>query len=346
MKKALVTGGSGYFGSLLIEKLLRTGYQVGCLDINKPCEFTSNVKFHNCNILDQEKLFKILSNYDYVFHNVAQVPLAKDNILFHDVNVQVTKNICKAALHNNCEKLIYTSSSAVFGVPKKNPVNEDTIPKPGEAYGAAKLKGEEICRSFSDRGLSVSIIRPRTIIGHGRLGIFSILFDWISDGVNIPVLNGGNNIYQFVHADDLADACILSSQINSSYEVYNIGADDLKTMRETLEELCDYSKSGSRVYSLPMKPIEFFMNVFSFLRIIPLGPYHSLMYGKSLYFDISKAKNELNFKPKYDTSKMFFESYDWYLKNKDNIENSGKSHHKSITKESALKIVRIISKLT
>ena len=95
----------------------------------------------------------------------------------------------------------------------------------------------------------MSIIRPRTILGHGRLGIFSILFDWISKGVNIPVLNNGENIYQFVHAEDLASACILASYVNKNISYYNIGAEDFGTMRETLENLCEYANTGSRIYS-------------------------------------------------------------------------------------------------
>ena len=65
---------------------------------------------------------------------------------------------------------MYTSSSAIYGIPKLNPVKENTIPAPGEKYGEAKLMGEEICREFSQKGLHCSIIRPRTILGHGRLG--------------------------------------------------------------------------------------------------------------------------------------------------------------------------------
>ena len=83
-----------------------------------------------------------------LFHNVAQVPLAKDRDLFWDVNVEGTRNICKAAIETGLKKIVYTSSSAVFGVPEKNPVTEDTIPKPREAYGVAKLESEKIFANY------------------------------------------------------------------------------------------------------------------------------------------------------------------------------------------------------
>ena len=87
-----------------------------------------------------------------------------------------------------------------------------------------------------------------------------------------------------------------------------IGAGDYFSMRETLENLCEYAGTGSKVFSLPMRPVELGMNIFSKLGLIPLAPYHSLMYGRSLYFSIDKAKKDLNFEPKVSTNKMFQEA--------------------------------------
>lgn len=342
--KALVTGGSGFFGSILINNLLKKGYVVGSLDINTPTEIDENVTFHKSDIRDINSIKEIINEYNIIFHNVAQVPLAKKNKLIEEVNINGTKNLCEAALSANIDRIIYTSSSAIYGIPKENPINENSSPNPGEAYGAAKLQGEYICKEYSKRGLNFSIIRPRTILGHGRLGIFSILFSWIYEGVNIPVLNNGNNIYQFVHADDLAEACILSSKIKTSFESYNIGANDYYSMRETLQSLCDYANTGSKIFSLPLKPIELIMNITSVLGLSPLSKYHSLMYGRSLYFDINKAKTELGYNPQKNTKEMFQESYDWFIENIDSInKKNNSSTHKKPVNEAILKILRWIS---
>src|SRR5438309_6404848 len=106
-----------------------------------------------------------------------------------------------------------------------------------EEYGKAKLAGELLCSDYAARALDVSIVRPRTIMGHGRLGIFQILFEWIYQGANVPVLNNGSNVYQLVHADDLAEAIILASERKGS-EDYNCGAAKFGTMREVLEHVC------------------------------------------------------------------------------------------------------------
>ena len=124
--KVLVTGGSGYFGSLLIEKLLEIGFDVGSLDINKPDVLPYGVMFHQIDVRDVDSLKKGLLGYDLIFHNVAQVPLEKNKKLIWEVNVEGTKNICEAAITNNVQKIVYTSSSAIYGVPKRNPVDENT----------------------------------------------------------------------------------------------------------------------------------------------------------------------------------------------------------------------------
>src|SRR5690606_20287541 len=145
---------------------------------------------------------------DAVLHNVAQVPLARDRELFRSVNVTGTANVLLAARDAGVAKVVHTSSSAIFGIPERNPVTEDTPGRPVEAYGRAKLDAEHLCRDAAEAGLDVTIVRPRTILGHGRLGIMAVLFELVAAGAPVFVLGRGENRYQFVHADDLADACL------------------------------------------------------------------------------------------------------------------------------------------
>lgn len=275
-----------------------------------------------------------------VYHCIAQVPLAREKKLFQSVNVNGTENLLRTALEANVRNVIYVSSSAVFGAPKSNPVTEETMPVPGEAYGHAKLEGERLCREYVQRGLDVTIIRPRTIMGHGWLGIFQIIFEWIREGYNIPVLGRGDNIYQFIHADDLAEACILAAA-HPGPATYNCGAARYGTMREALEHLCAHAKTGSKVRSVPMLPAIFFMKLTSALGWSPLGAYHALMYGRSHYFDINKAQRELGWQPRYSTDEMFAQSYDWYLANREKIlRQQGASHHRSPVRQQVLDVLK------
>ena len=295
MGKVLITGGSGYFGSALRDRLKGRGERVRIFDLMDAEDRTKDVEFAGGDIRNEAQVREACAGCEVVYHCVAQVPLAKDKELFDSVNIQGTENLLKAALGAKARKVIYVSSSAVFGAPKINPVNEETTPTPAEAYGRAKLEGETLCKKYAQQGLDVSVIRPRTIMGHGRLGIFQILFEWIRTGYNVPVLGRGDNVYQFVHADDLAEACILAAG-RAGAATYNCGTDRFGTMREVLENLCAHAKTGSKVKSVPMSPAVGFMNLTSAVGLSPLGPYHAMMYGKSLYFDITKAKTELGWK--------------------------------------------------
>lgn len=337
---ALITGGSGYFGSLLRDRLRERGQAVRVFDLSDADDRPSDVGFVRGDIRDAAQVKQAVTGCDVVYHCVAQVPLAKDKELFHSVNVHGTENLLRAALDAKLRKVIYVSSSAVFGVPKSNPVTENTPPTPGEAYGQAKLEGEEHCGLYARLGLDVTIIRPRTIMGHGRLGIFQILFEWIREGYNVPVFGRGDNVYQFVHADDLAEACILAAARSGS-TIYNCGAATFGTMREALEHLCAHAQTRSKVRSVPMTPAVALMKLTSALGLSPLGAYHALMYGRSLYFDIGKARNELNWQPRYSTDQMFAQSYDWYLANREKLLHAHHaSHHRSPVKQGVLSLVK------
>jgi nucleoside-diphosphate-sugar epimerase len=337
---ALITGGSGYFGSLLRDRLRARGRQVRIFDLSDAQDRPADVLFIQGDIREASSVARACEGVSSVFHCVAQVPLAKDRALFDSVNVGGTKTLLEAAARASVKKVVYVSSSAVFGAPKDNPVTEATPPTPAEAYGRAKLEGENLCKTYSSKGLDVSIIRPRTILGHGRLGIFQILFEWIREGRNVPVLGRGDNKYQFVHADDLAEACILAAA-RSGPATYNCGAERFGTMRQALEQLCSHAGSGSSVRSVPMTPAVWAMNLTSALGLSPLGPYHALMYGRSLYFDILKAQTELGWRPKFSNEEMLLQSYDWYLAHRQEILNSeGASHHRSAVKQGILGVVK------
>jgi nucleoside-diphosphate-sugar epimerase len=268
-----------------------------------------------------------------VFHNVAQVPLAKDRALFDEVNVGGTANVLVAARDARVAKVVHTSSSAVFGIPEHNPVTEESPCRPLEAYGRAKLRAELLCHEAGASGLDVTIIRPRTVLGHGRLGVIALLFEFVADGAPVFVLGGGNNRYQLVHAADLADACMRAGDRSGS-SVYNIGALEFGTMREALQALVDHARTGSRLRSLPVAPARLAMKSLASLGLAPFAPYHWLLYSESLYFDVTKARTELGWEPRQSNASMVIESYEWFLAHRDDsaAQDSGggaRSHHQS-----------------
>jgi nucleoside-diphosphate-sugar epimerase len=335
----LVTGGSGYFGSLLVRQLRGQGEQVRVFDLNPP-DNLSEVEFLPGDIRDPEAVRRAVAGCATVYHCVAQVPLARDRRLFWSVNCDGTRTLLQAAQDAGVRKVIYISSSAVFGIPRQLPITRQTAPAPVEDYGAAKLAGENLCRAFGERGLDVTIVRPRTILGHGRLGIMQLLFEWIVQGRNVYVLGKGANLYQFVHAEDLAEACVLAAR-RPGFAVYNIGAEKFSTMRATLEGLIEHAATGSKVRGLPCRPTVAAMRLTSLLRLSPLAPYHWLVYGRDVYFDLSDAKRELGWRPRWGGVEMFVQSYEWYRAHRQRLlAEKGRSAHSSAVKEGALKLLR------
>jgi nucleoside-diphosphate-sugar epimerase len=339
----LVTGGAGYFGSLLVERLVSAGKRVRVLDVAEleVSSATASVDFVRADIRDARAVQRACEGASVVHHNVALVPLAKEKSAFYAVNRDGTENMLRAARKAGVRKVVHMSSSAVFGAPDRNPVDESTPPRPQEDYGRAKLQAEELCLVEAARDLDVTIIRPRTILGHGRLGIMQVLFEWVRRGRNVPVFDGGDNVYQFVHASDLADACLLAAE-RPGPRVYNIGAKRFGPMKETLAGLVLYANTGSAVVSVPSAPVQAMMKVTSQLGLSPLGPYHALMYGRSMYFDTTRAETELGWSARYGNVEMICESYDWYLEHRTEVlGRTGASHHRSPVRQGALRAASV-----
>ncbi|MDR1910886.1 MAG: hypothetical protein LBQ52_00875 [Helicobacteraceae bacterium] len=112
-----------------------------------------------------------------------------------------------------------------------------------------------------------------------------------------------------------------------------------------LQTLCDHAATGAKVRSLPMGLAVCGMKITSKVGLSPLGDYHSLMYGRSMYFDTSKIRDELGYVAKYSNDEMICESYDWYIANRDKLKyaDQGASAHRSAVKQGILKLVKLFS---
>ncbi len=338
-RTVLVSGGSGYFGEVVADLALARGDHVRVFDLNPPRG--KDVEYLAGDVRDRDALRKAFEGVDVVFNNVAQVPLARDKALFRSVNVVGTANILLAARDAGVGKVVHTSSSAIFGIPESNPVTEETPGQPLEAYGQAKLEAEFLCHDAIAAGLDVTIVRPRTILGHGRLGIMAMLFEFVADGAPVFVLGSGDNRYQFVHAEDLADACLRAAD-QPGPAVYNIGTTEFGTMRETLQALVDHAGTGSAVRSLPVAPARAGMRLLAELGQAPFAPYHWLLYSESLWFDTTRARTQLDWRPRHSNAQMIVESYEWFLAHRAELGSTGGSHHQSPVRPGLLRLLKLL----
>lgn len=338
----LVTGGSGYLGEVVTRRLLERGARVRVLDLVDNADRPAAVEFVHGDVRNAAVVRDALEGVEVVHHNVAQVPLAKDREQFWSVNVAGVRTMLDEALRRGVRKVVLVSSSAIYGVPETNPVTLDVVPVPREAYGAAKLEGERVAQDYLRRGMDISIVRPRTVLGHGRLGIFQILFEWVRKGRPVYTLGRGDNRYQFVHADDLVDVCLRAADVPGP-SVFLAGTDRFGTMRNLLEGLARHAGTGTVVRALPFRPTQLAMAVTSKLGISPLGDYHTLMYGREMFFDIGETKRALSWTPKYSNDEMIAQSYDWYVGHRDEVlARRDASHHRSPVKLGILKLLELL----
>lgn len=341
--KHLVTGGSGFLGNLIARRLHERGEEVKILDIWEDPSRPPGIEFINCDICDRAGVAEAMQGIDIVHHNVALVPLTKSGDKFWDVNVEGSKIAAEEAARAGVKTFVHMSSSAIFGSPDDCPISNATPMRPVEIYGKGKLAGELAVREICELAeIPLIVIRPRTILGEGRLGIFQILFEWISEGRNVYVIGSGDVGFQFVHALDLMDAYMLAID-RGKPGVYNVGTDRFGTLREGLEHLIEFAGTKSKVKSLPVWLTIGTLRILDWLGLSPLAPWHYLTYHKAFHFDVTPL-TELGWKPKYSNDEMFQESYEWFRQNYDKLasEKAGSAHRRPV-KEKLLWLVKKFS---
>jgi nucleoside-diphosphate-sugar epimerase len=327
----LVTGGSGFLGNLIARRLLERGQRVKVLDLWEDPTRPREIQFIRCDIRDAQGVSEAMRGVEVVHHNAALVPLTKSGHKFWEVNVEGSRIAAQAAARAGVRAFIHMSSSAIFGVPGQCPITEAAPLRPAEVYGRAKLAGELAVRRVCDQaGLPLIVIRPRTILGEGRLGIFQILFEWIRDGRNVYIIGPGDGLFQFVHASDLMDAYLLALD-QGQPGAYNVGAERFGSVRQALQNLIAYAGSSSKVKPLPAAPTMLCLRALDLLGLSPLAPWHYLTYHKPFHFDVTKLL-AMGWKPRFSNDQMFRQSYDWFLANYDRLTalKAGSPHRRPV----------------
>jgi nucleoside-diphosphate-sugar epimerase len=334
MEKYLVTGGCGFCGVEIVKCLLKKGHKVRVIDVEDlPSELEGlGIDFRKVDIRDKIRVFESCEGIDRIIHTVAKVPISKAGKGFIEVNVNGTRNVLEAALECGIKKVVHISTSAVQLV-GWNPVDENDPYNPLGPYAKSKLQGEHVCKEFIKKGLEVDMIRPRTVLGTGRMGIFDMFFDWIYNGSRVYVLGGGHNVIQLLYSEDLAECCYLSSLKKGSY-IFNIGSKSYSSLREDMGSLLDYAGTGSKFLSLPVDPVIFTLRGLDLMKLSPLAPWHYLSFHKDFYFNNKRAKEVLGWEPKLGNKEVLKVAYDSYIENRGkNVkidEKYGTSHRKSL----------------
>lgn len=236
--KIIVTGGAGFIGSHLVERLVTIGYEVHVVDnlvAGKREHVHSEATLHVVDIRDKEKLDPIFAGADTVFHLAAlpSVPYSIENpIETHEVNTLGTLNIIMSARDAGVRRIVYSSSSAVYGNQEKLPVNENALCKPVSPYGLQKLESEHYLRLANELyGIETVSLRyfnlygPRQNAEGPYASVVARFIDQCAGGELLTVVGEGKQTRDFVHVDDVVEANItaMSATRVGKGEVVNIG---------------------------------------------------------------------------------------------------------------------------
>lgn len=323
-----ISGGAGFLGLHLARRLLADGAAVRTLDLAPldDAELEARVDELRGDVRDERDVRALVRGADVLVHAAAALPIQSSRAAIRSVNVDGTATLLAAALEHGVRRVVLISSTAVYGVPERHPIQEDD-PLVGVGwYGESKIDAERLCGELGRRGLEVAIVRPKTFVGPERLGVFEILFDWIREGRRIPILGDGSNRYQLLAVEDLVDAVVRCFDAPVAGEALNVGAGEFGTVRDDLQQLIDHAGSGARLRPLPVRPAELALGLLERARLSPLAEWHYRTAYRDSFVSIEKARTLLGWEPARSNAETLRATYDWYLAHRAELRAAGTTH--------------------
>jgi UDP-glucose 4-epimerase len=249
--KVFITGGSGFIGSYLVKHLLEQGHKVKVLDLRKPDIENKNLEFVNKSVMDE--LAEDIQGCDIVYHFAAMLGVDNsDNRPLETmrINLEGSVNVFKSAVEANVKRMIYASSSEVYGEPRELPIREDSVKGPVSAYGVSKLAAEIYAKAYNHEfGTDIKIVRFFNVYGNGQSNNFAIPI-FINNALEnkpIRVFGNGSQTRCFTYVEDIADGVLKVLEKGGTGEAYNIGNNRPTTILELAKIIKEFTGSKSEI---------------------------------------------------------------------------------------------------
>jgi len=233
--KYVVTGGAGFIGRYTARLLVKLGHSVDIIDNFHAGKkenletILDKINLHQIDIRNKQKMTEILRGCDGVFHAAAMTSVPESYEIpqeYFDVNVRGTENICEIAKDENL-RVVFASSSSVYGTVDKIPIKESAEKKPINPYGKTKLDCEIMAKKYANNGLEVIGLRYFNVYGKGQTGTYAGVITKFLEKIelNEPFrINGdGNQIRDFIHVEDVAQANLVAMESKIKNGFFNIG---------------------------------------------------------------------------------------------------------------------------
>jgi len=320
--KILVTGGTGFAGSRLVEFLLKKGHDITCLDNQEGLFFEElaqkGARMVPGSVTDREAVKEAINGAEAVFHLAAAFRVINvPKKVYWDTNVEGTRIICEEALRQKVEKLVYCSTQGVHGNIQDPPGDEDSPVAPADYYQFSKYEGEKVVTEFADKGLKSVIIRPTAIYGPGDPERFLFLFR-LAKKKRFVMFGDGRAYYHPVYIDNLVDgfyAALMSSREKA--EPYIIADEEFFTIKELVKKVGQSMDKDVRFLHLPFLPLYMLAAIVEAvcvpLRIKPpLFRRRVDWFRQNRAFVIDRAKKEIGYIPRTGIDEGLKKTAEWY----------------------------------
>ncbi len=316
MNHILVTGGAGFIGSHLCERLLRDGVHVICID-NFDSFYDPDIKIKNVEAMTKKfpDLFELVTGdirnpdhlkgifqknqIEFVVHLAARAgvrPSITDPLLYQDVNIRGTIVLLETCKAHGIKNFIFASSSSVYGENQRVPFKEEDLDiQPISPYGATKRAGELLCYSYHHlSGMNIACLRIFTAYGPRQRPEMAIhkFTRLIDQGEKIPIYGDGSSRRDYTYIDDLIEGILGVIQYHKGFEIYNLGESQTTSLKELIRLIEEAFGKKANIEMLEFQPGDVSVT----------------------YADVSKAKRMLKYHPKTDMKEGIKRFVEWYKK--------------------------------
>lgn len=316
----VLLGGNGYLGCELTRTLLAEREDVHVVDLAPKLApelagLPGRLTYSQIDIANLAQLQTVsLSRVDVVHHLASKLLIPNQPRFGRDAyygrcNVTGTQNVLRWMTDRRAAEMVFWSTDMVYGPALVAPRTEQHPRRPFGPYGRSKVAAEDILMAARTDGLRITILRPRLIIGPGRLGILERLFQLIAHDLPVPLIGDGSNRFQFVSASDCARASVLVARKHCPNAEINLGSADPPRVYDLLSDLIRRAGSKSRLVRTPGGLVKAILGMLSALTIGPMDREQFMIADQDVVLDISRAAELLDWTPTQSDEDMLFAAY-------------------------------------
>lgn len=310
-RRVVVTGASGMLGGFVVRRLRAEAVPVHGVDLRAPTE--AGLSVTEADVRDRAAMTAALTGAGAVVHCAAALPSYPPGEI-HSVIVDGTRSLLAAAHEAGVPRVVHLSTTAVYGLPTLVPTPEAHPRQPVDTYGRAKAAAEQVAEEFRERGLCVPMLRPKTFLGPGRMGLFSMLFEWAHEGHHFPILGRGDVRIQMCAVEDLTECVLAALQADpaEANDTFNVAATRFGTLREDFQAVLDAAGHGGRVISIPARPAVLALQLLGRARLSPV--YDRLLHKllADSYVSTDKVQQRLGFTPRHSNQDALVRTFRWW----------------------------------